>query len=200
MRNLGAMVAALSLGACASQPPILADVVAQIRSDFGAGNQSCADRSPTRPGQNLAQAKCFTGNPVALSKPILQTAETRAKQRVASDHPTGFNAHEPALPPKLASANEAAVESVPALNSEANCHLADTLVVNENLNRCLLVEASARDELAHRWVEFPSADRSHCTRYTTAGGGGTYTGLLTCLEMEMHVRNLPAKNKSVANQ
>jgi hypothetical protein len=200
MRNLGAMVAALSLGACASQPPILADVVAQIRGDFGAGNQSCADRSPTRQGQNPAQAKCLTGNPVALLKPSMQTSQPRTKQKIASDHPTGFNPHEPALPTKLASVDETVVEGVPTLNSEANCHLAETLDVNENLSRCLLVETNARDELAHRWFEFPSTDRTHCTRYTTAGGGGTYTGLLTCLEMELHVRNLPVKNRSIANQ
>jgi hypothetical protein len=196
MRNLSALVAALSLGACASQPPTLADLAAQIRSDFGAGKQSCEDRSPTGPGQNAAHMKCFTGNPVAQLKPSVQTAETqmRTKQRIVIDQPG------PAPQPKLASANETVVESIPTLNSEANCHLPDNFAVTENANHCLLVENGARDELTHRWIEFPGADRSHCTRYTTAGGGGTYTGLLTCLEMERHVRNLPVKNRSVANQ
>jgi len=196
MRTVTAMVAALSLGACAAQPPL----VAQIHSDFATGRQSCADRSPRGPGQNPAQAKCFTGNPVAESKPSVQTAETRTKQRIVIDHSPSFNTPGPAPQPKLASANETVVEAVPTLNSEANCHLPDNLAVTENANRCILVENSARDELTHRWIEFPGADRSHCTRYTTAGGGGTYTGLLTCLEMELHVRNLPVKNRPVANQ
>jgi hypothetical protein len=201
MRNLSAMVAALSLGACAAQPPTLADMAAQIRSDFGAGKQSCAGRSPTSPEQNhLAQAKCFTANPLAQSKPIAQTAETHTKQRIVNVHPPVFNTLGRAPPPKLDDAHETVAEGVPTLNSEASCHLADNLAVDQNVNRCLLLETSARDQLAHKWTEFPSADRSHCMRYTSAGGGGTYTDLLTCLEMELHVRDLHIKSTSVANQ
>jgi hypothetical protein len=135
------MVAALSLGACAPQPPTLTTIVAQIRSDFGAGQQSCADRSP---GQNLAQAKCFTGNPVTQSKPSVQIAEPRPKQRIVSDHAPGFKTPGPALQPKLASANETVAEGVPTLNSNASCHSADNLDVDPNVNRCLAVESSAR--------------------------------------------------------
>jgi hypothetical protein len=194
------MVAALSLGACAAQPHTRADLVTQIRSDFGGGTQSCADRSMATPGQNLAQSKCFTVSRVAESKPSGQTAETRTKRRIVNDYPPRFNTPGPAPQPKLASVNETVAEAVPTLNSETNCHLPDNLAVIENANDCLLVENRARDELTRKWIEFPGADRSHCTRYTTAGGGGTYTGLLTCLEMELHVRNLPVKNRSVANQ
>jgi hypothetical protein len=175
-------------------------MVARIRSDFGAGKQSCADRSPTGPEQNLAQVKCFTGNPVAQSKPSVQTAETRTKQRIVDDHPPGFNTPGPALQPKLASANETVVEGVPTLNSETSCHLADNFAVDQDANFCLQEESRARDQLAHRWAEFPGADRSHCMRYSSAGGGGTYTDLLTCLEMELYAKNLHAKNRSVANQ
>src|ERR1700730_11237760 len=149
MRTLSAIVAALSLGGCAAQPLTLTEMAAQIRSDLGAGKQSCAGRSPTGPGQNLAQTKCLTGNPVAQSKPSVQTVETRTKQRIVNDRPPGFNTPKLAPPPKLASANETVVEGVPTLNSEANCHLADNLAVNENVNRCLLVETSARNELTH---------------------------------------------------
>ena len=198
MRTLSAMVAALSLGACAAQPPTLTDIVAQIRSDFGAGRQSCADRSPRGPGQNPAQAKCFTGNPVAKSKPSVQTAETRTRQRIVNDHPPGFNMPGPALQPKLASANETVVEGVPTLNSDASCHSADNLDVDPNVNHCLAVESSARDQLDRKWTEFPRSDRSHCIRYSSASGG--YADLLTCLEMELYARNLHAKSRSVTIQ
>jgi hypothetical protein len=199
MRTFGAMVTALSLGACA-QPLTRADMAAQIRSDFGAGKQSCAGRSPTSPGQNhLGQAKCVTANPVAQSKPSVQTAETNTKQRIVNIHPPVSNTHGQAPPQKL-DGHETVAEAVPTLNSDASCHLADNLAVDENTNHCLAVESGARDQLDQKWTEFPSADRSHCMRYTTASGGGTYTGLLTCLEMEMHVRNLQLKNRSVANQ
>jgi hypothetical protein len=201
MRTLSAMVTALSLGGCAAHPPAFTDIAAQIRSDFGAGKQSCAGQSPNSPGQNhLAQAKCFTANPVAQSKASVQTAETRTKQRIVNDHPHGFNTPRPLPPPKLASANETVVEGIPVLNSQASCHLADNLAVDQNVNHCLGLESSARDQLARRWAEFPSADRSHCIRYSTAGGGGTYTDLLSCLETEADARNLHAKSRSVANQ
>jgi hypothetical protein len=198
MRTLSVMVAALSLGACATQPPTLSDIVTQIRSDFGAGRQSCADRSTSGPGHNLTQAKCFTGNPVAQSKQSVQMAEPRPKQRIVNDHAPGFNTPGPAVQPTLASANETVVEGVPTLNSDASCYLADNLAVDQNVNRCLAVESSARDPLDRKWIVFPRADRSHCIRYSSASGG--YADLLTCLEMDLYARNLHAKSRSVANQ
>jgi len=130
----------------------------------------------------------------------VQTAETRTKQRIVNDHPPGFNPPGALPPPKLASANETVVERIPTLNSEASCHLGDNLAVDQNVNHCLALESGARDQLARRWAEFPSADRSHCIRYSSAGGGGTYTDLLSCLEMEADARNLHAKRRSAANQ
>jgi hypothetical protein len=124
----------------------------------------------------------------------------RTKQRIGHDHPPGSNMPGPTLQPTLASANVTVVEGVPALDSETSCHLADNFAVDQDVNLCLLEERRARDQLAHRWGEFQSADRSHCTRYSSAGGGGTYTDLLTCLEMELYAKNLHAKNRSVANQ
>jgi hypothetical protein len=193
------MATALWLGGCAAHPPALIDIAAQIRSDFGAGKQSCAAQSPNSSGQNhLAQAKCFTANPVAQSKASAQTAEMRTKQRIVNDQPHGFNTPGTLSPPKLASANGTVVEAIPTFNSEASCHLADNLAVDQNLNHCLALESGARDHLARKWAEFPSADRSHCIRYSTAGGGGTYTSLLSCLESEADARNLHAKSRSVA--
>jgi hypothetical protein len=206
MRTLSAMVAALSLGACAAQPqgPAQADLAAQIRGEFGAGAQSCADRFPTSSEQDrLAQAKCFNANSVAHSKRSAQTAETRTTQRIVSVHQVVYHNLAAAPPSKLDGAHEtvALAAGVPTLNFEESCHLApDNLAVDQNTDRCLAAESSARDQLAHRWTEFPSGDRSHCMRYSSTGGGGTYTDLLTCLEMELHVRNLHAKNRSVANQ
>jgi hypothetical protein len=194
------MVAALSLGACAAQSPTLTDIAGQIRSDFGLGKQSCAAQSLTGLGRDhLAQAKCSTA-PVARSKASVQTAETRPKQRNVNDHPPGFDTHGPLPGPKLASANETVVEGIPTFNSESSCHLADNLAVDQNVKHCLALESSARDQLARRWAEFPSADRSHCIRYSSAGGGGTYTDLLSCLETEADARYLHAKSRSVANQ
>jgi hypothetical protein len=201
MRILSAMVTALSLGACAAQPPTLTDMAAQIRSDFGAGKQTCAGQSLTSPGRDhFAQVKCSIPKPVAQLKASEQTGVPRTKQRMVNNHPPGFKVPGPLPSPKLASANEIVVESIPPLNSEASCHLAETLAVDQNVNHCLSLENNARDQLARRWVEFPSTDRSLCIRYSSAGGGGTYTDLLTCLETEADARRLHAKSMSAANQ
>jgi hypothetical protein len=55
-------------------------MAAQVRIELDAGKQSCAGRSPTSSGQNrLAQAKCFSANSLAQSKPGAQTAENRVR-------------------------------------------------------------------------------------------------------------------------
>jgi hypothetical protein len=192
MRILIATVAALSLGACAAQPrgPTLASVAAQAFGAFDTLDQNCA--VPTSSGQNrVAQSKCFDANQAA------QTAGAHAKQRV-SVHPLV----ERAPAPKLNGTYEPAAIAggVPTLNAEASCRPAETLAVDENVNHCLSVEGKARDQLAQRWADFPSSDRSHCVRYSSASGGGTYTDLLTCLESERDAKNLNTRKRSVAHQ
>jgi hypothetical protein len=192
MRTLYAMVAALSLGACAAQPPSfgLADMAAQIRDALEVGTGSCAGR-----------AKCSNANSAAMQpNPSVQTARAHPDQRIASIHPVGFKVLEPASPPGQDRAQEIVAERVPSLNSKASCRADEHLAIDQNEGRCLSTEGSAHDQLAQKWTEFPSADRSRCARYTTAGGGGTYTDLLTCLEMELYVRNLHVKNRAAANQ
>jgi hypothetical protein len=73
--------------------------------------------------------------------------------------------------------------SAPRLDADAICRRAEALGLGQTTDDCLLSENDARAHLISRWTEFPSADRSLCTR--TAGGRGTYTELLTCHEMEM---------------
>jgi hypothetical protein len=170
LRTLSSIVAALLLNACAAQPrgPNLADVAAEDIS-----RQSSAIY-PTSPKQI----------PAAQSKPSLQAGLTPADQPFVNP---------PAAPPP-----RVVTAGVPTLDSRANCRMAETLGVAQNTDTCLSLENSARHQLVSRWAEFPSADRSHCVRYSTAGGGGTYTDLLTCLEMERTVKNLHSRNQPVA--
>ena len=44
-------------------------------------------------------------------------------------------------------------------------------------------------QLARDWSRFPPADRANCLRST--GSSGTYTDLLTCLEIKRDARQLP---------
>jgi hypothetical protein len=196
MRTLSAMVAALSLGACAAQPPTLADIVAQIRGGFSAAG--CAGGF----SDGRAQPKCLSTDAATQSKRNVQAGEARGKQELVHVRPPVFDALGQAPPPKLDGDQRADAVSTgaPTFDIEASCRLAKSLGAERNVGVCLSVEGSARNQLAHKWTEFPSADRSHCMRYTTTGGGGTYTDLLTCLEMAVDVRNLRVRNRSAANQ
>jgi hypothetical protein len=176
LRTLRPVVGALLLNACAAQPQglNLADVAAEDIS-----RQSTAIY-PTSPTQIR----------VAQSEPTLQAGLTPADQPFVNP---------PALAPApVVTGTVGRSAGVPTLDSKANCRMAETLGIAQNADTCLLLENSARHQLVSRWAEFPSADRSHCVRYSTAGGGGTYTDLLTCLEMERTVKNLHSRNQSVA--
>ena len=52
-------------------------------------------------------------------------------------------------------------------------------------------EHAAREILVKQWNSFLAADRGSCYRLTTTGTPGTYTELLTCLEMKRDARKLP---------
>jgi hypothetical protein len=153
--------------------------------------QSCV---PSIPEQNhVIQPRCFNPNQAAQSNLSVQAVERHSKQRrtvnVARASPPN---------PELDYDTVPVANRVPIINVEVSCHAADKLPVDQNIDRCLLTEGSARDELDHKWTEFPMADRSHCVRYSSTDGG--YTDLLTCLEMKLYVRNLQNKNRSVARQ
>jgi hypothetical protein len=122
---------------------------------------------------------------LARSKATITATRTRAEQPLVAPVPS------------LAGVPMAAHASVPTLDAEANCRMAETLDANQKADICLLSENSAREQLVGRWTEFPSADRLLCTRSSTAGGGGTYTELLTCLEMEMFAENQGLKSQFV---
>jgi hypothetical protein len=175
-----AMIAALCLGACAAGTP---------RNDpFLALAQSLGISSPSCPtiiaGGIEAHQNC---------------AETRAVQspiRVS-------RADNPALaiaPSNRESIGGEEATTVPRLNFEASCRFASDIGADTNVNRCLSDESSARDQLVQRWSDFPVADRSQCSRYSTRSGGGTYSDLLTCLEMSRYAGELHAKNRAFARQ
>jgi hypothetical protein len=52
-------------------------------------------------------------------------------------------------------------------------------------------EQNIRNQLAKEWTKFRADDRATCTQLTTMSGGGTYTELITCLEMMRDARMLP---------
>jgi hypothetical protein len=86
---------------------------------------------------------------------------------------------------------------VPIINFARSCRAASEASVGiaQGANTCLADEISVRDQLARDWDQFAQADRTSCVSLTTIGGGGTYTDLLTCLEIRRDARNLQKENR-----
>jgi hypothetical protein len=98
----------------------------------------------------------------------------------------------------IAATAAAAQSSVPKIDYEASCRAAAKATggVIETLDACLGSERAARDDLVKRWSSFPAADRRSCYTLTTTGTPGTYTELLTCLEMRGEARKLPDRDST----
>jgi hypothetical protein len=95
----------------------------------------------------------------------------------------------------------ARADDVPRLNIQASCRDAMKAAagLNQDMNACLQSENNARDQLAMDWSKFAAADRSSCLSLTRTGTSGTYTELLTCLEMKRDARRLPKEQGTVGS-
>ena len=174
------MVVALCLGACAAETPRDRPFLALAQS-LGISAPSC----PTSiAGDFVAPSNC---------------AETRALHPPLRAAP-GENPDPALAPPNRDTIGGEEATSVPRLNVKASCRYAGDIGADTNVNRCLSDESSARDQLVRRWSDFPVADRSQCSRYSTRSGGGTYSDLLTCLEMSRYAGELHAKTRALARQ
>jgi hypothetical protein len=93
----------------------------------------------------------------------------------------------------LASASIAYAQGVPKIDITPTCKSAaqGSLGMQQDFESCQKSEEAARDLLAQQWNTFLAADRGSCYRLTTTGTPGTYTELLTCLEMKRDARKLP---------
>jgi hypothetical protein len=93
----------------------------------------------------------------------------------------------------IVSATIAAAQGVPAIDIAPTCRAAaaGSTGVNQDYDSCRKSEEAARDILVQQWNNFLAADRGSCFRLTTTGTPGTYTELLTCLEMKRDARKLP---------
>ena len=99
------------------------------------------------------------------------------------------------------SAAAAFAQGVPTIDYEASCRAADqaTAGLVQSIEACRGSERSARDALTEQWSSFPAADRAGCYTLTTTGTPGTYTELLTCLEMRSQARTLQDRDSTVGS-
>jgi hypothetical protein len=86
----------------------------------------------------------------------------------------------------------AVVDRVPDLNFEPICRdrAAENLGVKDDSAVCIQDEKAARDQLAKKWDEFASADRTRCVRMSTVERTASYIEVLTCLEMNRDAKKL----------
>jgi hypothetical protein len=175
-----AMIAALCLGACAAATP-RNDPFLALAQSLGITGPSC----PTiTAGEIVAHSNCAETR--AVQEPIRVSRADVPAPAITRSNRDNIGGEE--------------ATSVPRLNAKASCRYAGDIGADTNVNRCLSDESSARDQLVQRWSDFPVADRSQCSRYSTRSGGGTYSDLLTCLEMSRYAGELRAKNRTFGRQ
>ncbi len=87
-------------------------------------------------------------------------------------------------------------DGVPKLDVRPSCRAmaAGAAGLKQDLQVCINGENAAREQIVAQWGSFAAADRSICVSLSTAGGGATYTELLTCLEMMRDARKLPKED------
>jgi hypothetical protein len=85
----------------------------------------------------------------------------------------------------------AAAQGVPKIDIGPSCRAAAAgSKTAQDVDSCRRSELAARESLVNQWNSFPATDRNGCYRLTTTGTPGTYSELLTCLEMRRDARNL----------
>jgi hypothetical protein len=94
-------------------------------------------------------------------------------------------------------AGTAAAQGVPTINVDPSCRASAAGIMAQDIDACRRSEDAARETLVQRWTSFPAGDRTSCYRLTTTGTPGTYTELLTCLEMKQAARSSPDHNGTV---
>ena len=98
----------------------------------------------------------------------------------------------------LGAANIAAAQQgVPKIDFLPSCRAAakGSSGFGQTIDSCRSSEEAAREVLLKQWKSFRAGDRDSCYRLTTTGTPGTYTELLTCLEMRRDARALTKSEK-----
>jgi hypothetical protein len=182
-----AMIAAMALSACAAETqnnPVM-DVVTWLNA-YAAAKRDCPIQYPVGHGQSLSS--CSNADQM---------------EQAAINHPRSLTAdgirRSPSLPHNIHK-TDIGEARIPAIDVEADCRSAIDIGMDGSLSRCITVERTALNQLAQKWAEFPAADRRQCLRYSTGNGNGTYTDLLTCVEMELRASELHRKTRSIASQ
>ncbi len=84
-----------------------------------------------------------------------------------------------------------AADGVPTFDIDKHCRdAAGAAGPTSTVEGCVNDERATRDQVAKQWSRYNAGDRDHCLKLTTMAGDGTYTQLLTCLEMNQAARQM----------
>jgi hypothetical protein len=90
----------------------------------------------------------------------------------------------------------AAAVPLPKFNVEPSCRAAAQRAGDASyLSVCLGKEREAREQIQRQWREFTAGDREQCIPRTRVFDRGTYTELLTCLELARALRQIQAEGQ-----
>ena len=90
-----------------------------------------------------------------------------------------------------------AADAVPNFDIEAHCRvIAGTAGPVADVDGCVRDERAARDQVVEQWAQFAAEDRSYCGKLSTMAGAGTYTHLLTCLELARDSRKMHGQERT----
>jgi hypothetical protein len=90
----------------------------------------------------------------------------------------------------------AAAVSLPQFNVEPSCRAAAQRAGDASyLPVCLGKEREAREQIQRQWREFTAGEKEQCIPRTRVFDRGTYTELLTCLELARALRQMQAEGQ-----
>ena len=170
-----AMILALCLGACATETP-RKDPFLALAQSLGISAPSCP--APTAGGFE-AHSNC-TENRLVQS-PIRVSRRDNPVTAIAPSNRDNIGGEE--------------ATSVPRLNVEASRRYAGDIGADTNLNRCRIGREQCPRSACSKMERFPRCRPFAVFTLFYLGGGGTYSDLLTCLEMSRYAGGVTCKEQ-----
>jgi hypothetical protein len=93
-----------------------------------------------------------------------------------------------------------AADAIPRLDVETHCReiagiTSPAAGKSAAVDACVHDERNAHDQLVKQWEQFAASERSNCVQLATMAATGTYTHLLTCLELARDAKRLHEQSR-----
>jgi hypothetical protein len=167
--------------------------LALCMSVIGASLLSAAGVAVSQDATSLQAPDARTQAPIGHRQPRASDLPPGVQRDEQLDPQSARTQPQNQTPNRRSSVPRARAASVPTIDVRPTCKAAASGVIGlqQDIQVCLQSEQGVRDQLVKEWGQFRPDDKASCTRLTTMSGGGTYTELITCLEMKRDARKLP---------